>query len=99
MTRAKLTEEEIAAGLGQLGSGWTVAGGKLHRELRFSGFVEAFGFMTGVALIAQRMDHHPDWSNVWNRVVIDLVTHDAGGITAKDLALAVEIERLAARLL
>ncbi len=76
--------------------GWSLVEGKLHRELRFANFSEAFGFMTRVALAAESRDHHPDWSNVWNRVVIDLVTHDAGGITGKDVALAQLISELAA---
>jgi len=76
--------------------GWSLVQGKLHRELRFANFSEAFGFMTRVALAAESRDHHPDWSNVWNRVVIDLVTHDAGGITGKDVALAQLISELAA---
>jgi len=69
--------------------------GKLHRELRFADFSAAFGFMTRVALAAEKADHHPEWSNVWNRVTIDLTTHDAGGITANDVALAQHINKLA----
>ena len=75
--------------------GWSIASGKLHRELRFRDFVEAFGFMSSVALVAERMDHHPEWSNVYARVSIDLVTHDAGGITELDLELARRISELA----
>jgi len=71
--------------------------GKLHRQLVFADFVEAFGFMTQVALIAEAMGHHPEWSNVWNRVSIDLTTHDAGGLTALDVTLAQAIDRCAAR--
>jgi len=67
--------------------------GKLHKEFRFPDFVDAFGFMTRVALIAEGMNHHPGWSNVWNRVVIDLTTHDAGGITEKDFQLAEKVDR------
>lgn len=73
--------------------GWDLVEGRLHRELAFGDFAEAFAFMTRVALAAEKLDHHPDWSNSWNRVVIDLVSHDAGGITDRDRALAEAIER------
>lgn len=75
---------------------WALRDGKLHRECRFADFVEAFGFMSRVALLAERMDHHPEWSNVYNRVVIDLTTHDAGGISERDFALAADIDALLA---
>lgn len=96
MTRRleKLDEETIERRLREL-SGWTVAGGKLHREIRFADFVAAFGFMTSVALAAEAMNHHPEWSNVYHTVRIDLVTHDAGGITDNDFALATRIDGLA----
>jgi 4a-hydroxytetrahydrobiopterin dehydratase len=68
----------------------------LHREYRFTDFVEAFGVMTSVALVAERMNHHPEWFNVWNTVRVDLTTHDAGGITANDFELAEAMERIAA---
>jgi 4a-hydroxytetrahydrobiopterin dehydratase len=68
--------------------GWEVVDGRLHRELEFSNFSEAFAFMTRVALAAEKLDHHPDWSNSWNRVTIDSVSHDQGGITEKCVALA-----------
>lgn len=71
--------------------GWTIADGKLHRELEFQNFVEAFGFMSMVALIAEKANHHPDWSNSWNKVVIDLLSHDKGEITDRDRELAVAI--------
>ena len=74
--------------------GWEVVDGKLHRELTFADFSEAFGFMARVALAAERADHHPDWSNSWNTVVIDLVSHDAGGLTDRDRALAEAISAL-----
>jgi 4a-hydroxytetrahydrobiopterin dehydratase len=93
----KLSETEIATALSKL-SGWTLAGGKLHREYKFADFVAAFGFMTGAALVAQGMDHHPEWFNVWNAVRVDLSTHDAGGITALDVKLAHSMEELASRL-
>ena len=93
----KLTETEIAMALSDL-TAWKVEGGKLHREYKFADFVAAFGFMTGAALVAQTMDHHPEWFNVWNTVRVDLATHDAGGITALDVKLAQSMERLASRL-
>jgi 4a-hydroxytetrahydrobiopterin dehydratase len=94
--RPLLSAGELEAALAEL-PGWSIRGGRLHRELRFADFVEAFGFMSRVALVAERMNHHPDWKNVWNRVEIDLVTHDSGGVTASDIALAREIEALARR--
>jgi len=95
MATRKLDTDEIARLLAQL-PGWTVEGGKLHREYRFTNFVEAFGVMTSTALVAERMNHHPEWFNVWNTVRVDLTTHDAGGITAKDFELAEAMERIAA---
>ena len=74
--------------------GWHVVDGKLHRELTFTDFAEAFAFMTRVAAAAGSADHHPDWSNAWNTVTIDLVSHDAGGITARDVRLAEAINLL-----
>lgn len=88
-----LAERDIAAALAEL-RGWTVVNAKLHREFQFKNFVEAFGFMTTVALIAERLNHHPEWFNVYHRVVIDLVTHDAGGITAVDVEFARAVNRL-----
>jgi 4a-hydroxytetrahydrobiopterin dehydratase len=73
---------------------WSLVDGKLHRELSFPNFIEAFGFMTRAALVAQSMDHHPEWSNVYGTVVIDLVTHSAGGITENDLELSRAIDAL-----
>jgi 4a-hydroxytetrahydrobiopterin dehydratase len=95
MATTKLEPDEIARLVAQL-PGWTVEGGKLHREYRFANFVEAFGAMTSAALVAERMNHHPEWFNVWNTVRVDLTTHDAGGITAKDFELAEAMERIAA---
>ena len=74
---------------------WSLVDGKLHRELTFPSFIEAFGFMTRAALVAQSMDHHPEWSNVYGTIVIDLTTHSAGGITENDLALARALDGLA----
>ena len=74
--------------------GWTLDGDTLHRELEFADFSEAFGFMTRVALLAESRNHHPDWSNSWNKVTIDLTTHDAGGLTDNDADLAEAINAL-----
>lgn len=70
-------------------------GGQLQRSLVFADFVQAFGFMAQVALLAERMNHHPEWRNVYNRVDISLSTHDAGGLSELDIALAQAIDRLA----
>lgn len=93
MKRDRLSSEEIAKRLAEL-EGWSLAAGKLRRELQFPDFVEAFGFMTHVALVAERMNHHPEWSNVYGRVVIELTTHDAGGLTELDFALAKRMNEL-----
>ena len=91
----KLTDDEIAQRLAKLPN-WKVEAGKLHRELKFADFVTAFGFMTRVALLAEKADHHPEWFNVYNKVRIDLTTHDAGGISARDFDLAGKIDAAAA---
>jgi 4a-hydroxytetrahydrobiopterin dehydratase len=96
--RTKLTDAEIAEAIVEL-LGWSVVNGKLHREYKFSGFPEAFGFMATAAPTIQKMDHHPEWFNVYNRVVVDLSTHDAGGITHNDFDLAVLLEGIASKLL
>ena len=96
-TPTKLTETEIAMALSDL-TAWKLESGKLHREYKFADFVAAFAFMTGAALVAQTMDHHPEWFNVWNTVRVDLATHDAGGISALDVKLAHSMEALASRL-
>ena len=75
-------------------SAWEERDGKLHREFTFANFSEAWAFMSRVALLAEKSDHHPDWSNSWNKVVIDLVSHDAGGITDRDRQLAEKIDGL-----
>lgn len=93
----KLDDQEIAAGLGAL-PGWHVKDGKLHREYKFADFVHAFGMMATAAIAIEKMNHHPEWFNVYNRVVVDLTTHDAGGITKKDFELAALLEGIAKRL-
>jgi 4a-hydroxytetrahydrobiopterin dehydratase len=73
---------------------WSVRQGKLHRELRFADFSAAFGFMARVALAAEALGHHPEWCNVWNRVTINLTTHDTGGLSSLDVELARRIDAL-----
>ena len=92
----KLAEAEVAQRLSGL-PGWSVKAGKLHRELTFADFTQAFAFMSDVAREADALDHHPEWFNVYNRVVIDLTTHDAAGITTLDFELARRAEEHAAR--
>jgi 4a-hydroxytetrahydrobiopterin dehydratase len=92
----KLPDAEVTQRLAAL-PGWRLAGGKLHRELTFADFTQAFAFMTEVAREAEALDHHPEWFNVYSRVVIDLATHDAAGITTLDFELARRVEELAGR--
>jgi len=94
MAMAKLSEQEIAAGLRDL-AGWSVENGNLHRVFEFKDFSAAFGFMTRVAIAAEKMDHHPDWSNSWNKVTVDLCTHSAGGLTKNDFNLAAAMQQIA----
>lgn len=96
MKPARLTDRERAEALADLPD-WHHEADRdaLARRFTFHDFTEAFGFMTRVALLAEKADHHPDWSNVWNRVDIALTTHEAGGLTARDVALARAIDRLA----
>lgn len=92
-----LSEAERAAALADLpGWSWDPDRAAIVRSFRFADFNAAFGFMTQVALSAERADHHPEWCNVWNKVDIALTTHSAGGLTAKDVALAGTIDRIAA---
>lgn len=74
-------------------SGWELKDGKLQKSFKFSNFIEAFGFMTRIALEAEKINHHPEWSNVYNTVIVKLSTHDAGGITDYDIKLASIIDR------
>ena len=92
----KLSAQEIESGLEAL-PGWShdPSAAALRRSFSFRDFGEAFGFITRVALAAEKADHHPEWSNVWNRVDIALTTHSAGGITRKDLDLAKSIDEIA----
>ena len=83
----KLSELEIDEELKKL-EGWEIKDNKLHREIQFESFNQAFGFMTRAAMEIEKMNHHPEWFNVYNRITIDLTTHDAGGITNNDVNLA-----------
>jgi len=94
----KLTTAEIETGLASL-PGWTVEQAKLHRAYKFPDFAHAMGFMATAAPKIEKLDHHPEWANVYNRVTIHLSTHDSGGITKKDLELAALLESIAKKLL
>jgi 4a-hydroxytetrahydrobiopterin dehydratase len=96
MTVPRLTDAERDAALARL-SGWSLRddGLAIERSFRFADFSEAFGFMARVALAAEKADHHPEWFNVWNRVEITLTTHDAGGLSERDVALAEAIDAMA----
>lgn len=95
MTRhVRLDAHELETAVAAL-PGWEVRDGSLHRELHFADFSRAFGFMAAAATVAQAMDHHPDWSNSYSTVVVDLATHDAGGITTLDVELARRMSELA----
>ena len=89
----KLSKREVLAGLRKLG-GWSLVKGNLHRTFKFKDFTQAFGFMKRVAVVADRMNHHPDWSNAYNKVTIDLSTHSAGGLTKNDFELAGKIQKI-----
>jgi len=83
----KLSSEQISEGLKNL-SGWSIKEEKLHKDFEFDDFNQAFGFMTRAAMYIEKMNHHPEWFNVYNKLTIDLMTHDAGGITQNDVELA-----------
>ena len=89
-----LTDEQLAEVVASL-EDWSVVDDKLHAEFGFADFARAFGFMSAVATEAARLDHHPEWANVYGRVTVDLVTHDAGGITSLDVELATRMSELA----
>src|SRR5512135_3224075 len=89
----KLEPRDINARLASV-RGWTIANGKLHKEFQFENFVQAFGFMSSVALIAESMNHHPEWFNVYNKVTVDLNTHSAGGISDLDFEFARKVDAL-----
>jgi len=93
----KLSQAELESALSQL-KDWQLANGKLHREYKFPDFVHAFGFMATAAVAIEKKNHHPEWFNVYNRVVVDLTTHDAGGITSRDIDLAQLLDSIASKL-
>lgn len=95
MAAIALTPQEIGA-LSDTLPAWRLVDGKLQRQFSFADFSEAFGFMARVALAAETLAHHPEWSNVWNRVTIALTTHDTGGLSNLDVALAQRIDKLVA---
>jgi 4a-hydroxytetrahydrobiopterin dehydratase len=95
MSQPVLSLDTIDQQLTQL-SGWSVVEGKLHRQFQFPDFITAFGFMSSMAIVSESLGHHPEWFNVYNRITIDLTTHDAGGITQKDLDWANRANQLAA---
>jgi 4a-hydroxytetrahydrobiopterin dehydratase len=90
----RLSPDEVRDALATL-PGWSLENEKLRREFRFADFVQAMGFMTQAALVAEAMDHHPEWFNVYGRVVVDLTTHSAKGVTALDVTLAARMNELA----
>ena len=97
MKMKKMTAAQIAVALPKL-AGWKVKAGKLHREYKFPDFKRAMKFMHSAVAGINKMDHHPEWFNVYNRVTVDLATHDAKGITSKDVDLAKLLDATAAKL-
>jgi 4a-hydroxytetrahydrobiopterin dehydratase len=95
MSIEKMSSQQIEAGLKDLPD-WNIKDEKLHRELKFKNFVQAWGFMTQVAILAEKADHHPEWANVYSRVTIDLTTHEAGGISQQDFDLGKKINEVLA---
>jgi len=93
----KLSDAELRNALSTLLE-WRIADGKLHREYKFADFVHAFGFMATSAIAIEKMNHHPEWFNVYNKVIVDLSTHDAGGISSKDVELAKLLDSFAGKL-
>lgn len=97
MAQQKLSDDEVTAVLADL-PGWEIKEGKLHKAYKFSSFAAAVGWMVSVAIHADKMDHHPEWSNIYNRVHVDLVTHDLGDVISNlDVELARKMEELATR--
>jgi len=87
MAPEKLSSDEIENELKSL-DGWSVVNGKLHKDFQFDDFNQAFGFMARASMHIEKMNHHPEWFNVYNKLSVDLMTHDAGGITQNDVNLA-----------
>jgi 4a-hydroxytetrahydrobiopterin dehydratase len=92
-TYHKLSDSEIESEVTKI-LGWKLVNGKLNKSFEFKNFIEAFGFMTKVAMQAEKMNHHPEWFNVYNKVKIDLVTHDVNGISNYDIKLANAINKI-----
>jgi 4a-hydroxytetrahydrobiopterin dehydratase len=88
-----LDDDSVAAAIARL-DGWERDGQSIRKEFTFADFGEAFGFMARMALVSEKLDHHPDWSNSWNRVVVTLSSHDAGGVTQRDLDWAARADDL-----
>lgn len=96
MRRVPLSQSELESRLAEL-PGWQYANGRIVKRFQFKSFVEAFGWMASVALVAEKLDHHPDWKNVYSGVDVELHTHDAGGVTDFDIELAKRMNELSAR--
>jgi 4a-hydroxytetrahydrobiopterin dehydratase len=100
MTTQKLTAEQSQSALDELNTDlstcWEIIDGKLAKVFKFKDFQQAFGFMTMCALYAEKQDHHPEWSNVYNKVAVQLITHDVSGLSEKDFNLAKKMEEFAA---
>jgi 4a-hydroxytetrahydrobiopterin dehydratase len=94
MAVSTLSKSELDTRLSNL-DGWSIQNDKLHKEFKFKDFVRAFGFMSSMALVSESMGHHPEWFNVYNKVIVDLTTHDAGGITSNDIDWASKANDLA----
>ena len=92
----KLSGPELKKAVAAL-KGWTVIKGKLHKEYKFADFIHAFGFMATAALAIEKMEHHPEWFNVYNKLIVELTTHSAGDVTEKDIKLAGIMDKVAAR--
>ena len=90
----KLNDNEIQNNISQIDASWILKGKFIHREIAFKNFIEAFSFMSAVALVAEKSGHHPNWENVYNKVAIALSTHDADGLTEKDFNLAKAIDTI-----
>ncbi len=93
MKTKKMTKQQITEQLEKL-PGWSIKNGNLHHTFEFGDFSEAFGFMCRAALVSESMGHHPDWSNVWNKVVVNLSTHSIGGLSNLDFELAEKMQKL-----
>lgn len=93
MTMNKLADDALSTALAAL-PGWTISDGKLYRQFRFQNFSQAFAFMTQIAMLAEKQNHHPEWFNVYASIDVWLTTHDAGGITERDIKLATSISTL-----